>query len=152
MGIAGGGFWAVGLSGSGVNATNQIVMSIKAFIDGDGQTVSWHPLVSMIAEDQSAIRAIAGAVSLAASFAGDAAVALSIGVSLAKNQISNQVEAAIKNADQEVRTTTGSVNLKATENAEDIGISAAASAAAAVAGIAGVIAQWCRGLQQPMSS
>ncbi len=118
--IAASGSGAVGLGGSGVSAINKIGASVKAYLDGDGAVGIVAPSISLNAEDMSTIKAIAGAVSLAAAFAGDVGVALSISVTLAKNEINNQVEASIKNANNQVRSTVGGIKVKATES-EDIG-------------------------------
>ncbi len=132
--IAASGSGAVGLGGSGVSAINKIGASIKAYLDGDGAIGIVAPSISLNAEDMSTIKAIAGAVTLAAAFAGDVGVAFSITVTLAKNEINNQVEASIKKANDQVRSTVGGVKAKATESAKISAISAAASASAAIAG------------------
>ena len=74
---------AVGLSGSGVNAKNKIGATVQAYIEGDGATGISADRVTLTARDTSNIKADAGAVSLAASFAGVGSVSFSIGVALA---------------------------------------------------------------------
>ncbi|MBF0461944.1 MAG: hypothetical protein HQL87_11150, partial [Magnetococcales bacterium] len=64
------------------------------------------------ADDASSIRAIAGAASIAASLGGTAGVSFSIGIALAHNEITNQVDAYIAHADQVV-TQTGDVPITA---------------------------------------
>ena len=57
------------------------------------------------ATDTSSISAIAGAASVAFALGTTAGVSISIGVALARNQIENQIEAFIKNANNTVTTT-----------------------------------------------
>ena len=136
--IAGGGVAGVGASGAGASTKNTIATNIKAYIDGDGATGIRVGSVGLYAQDTSSITADTGAASLAASFAGTAGVSLSIGVALAQNTIANVVDVAIKNADNGVTTTSGSVTLNATENTTIKALSVAASAAVGVAGAAGI--------------
>ena len=67
----------------------------------------------MVADDSSSINAVAGAGSLAASFGEKVGVAASIGLSLAFNDIGNDVDASIRNADEGVTTTAGGVTVSA---------------------------------------
>ena len=136
--IAGGGAAGVGASGAGASTKNTIATNIKAYIDGDGATGIRVGSASLSAQDTSSITADTGAASLAASFAGAVGVSLSIGVALAQNTIANVVDVAIKNADNGITTTSGSVTLNATENATIKALSVAASAAVGVAGAAGI--------------
>jgi len=136
--IAAAGTTGVGLSGSGASAENKVATYVKAFIDGDGTSGIAADSVALTARDISIIDSEAGAASLAASFAGTAAVSLSIGVSLANNEISNEVEACIKNADSGVTTRIGGVSLTAAEAAVIASTSEAVSASAAIAGTAGI--------------
>ena len=127
--ISGGGTAGVGLSGSGADAKNKISTQVKAFIEGDGTTGIVAENITLTAFDLSGIKADVGAGSLAASFAGTAAVSLSIGVALAENAIMNQVEAYIANADS-VTATDGSITVQALEGATVNALSVAASLAA----------------------
>jgi len=127
--VSGGGTAGVGLSGSGADAENKISTQVKAFIDGDGATGIVADSISLTALDLSSIKADVGAGSLAASVAGTAAVSLSIGVALAENTITNQVEVYIANADS-VTATDGSITLQALEGATVDALSVAASLAA----------------------
>jgi hypothetical protein len=81
--------------------------------------------VTLTADDTSDIDATVAAVSLAAAF-GVVGVAISIGVSLAENTITNQVEAYIINADN-VTARNGSIILGAVEDASISADSVAAS-------------------------
>ncbi|MBE9183045.1 hypothetical protein IQ268_31410, partial [Oculatella sp. LEGE 06141] len=136
--IAGGGVAGVGVSGAGASTENKVASLVKAFINGDGASGIQAATVSLSANDTSSITTEAGAASLAASFAGVAAVSLSIGVSLARNTISNEVEAFVRNADNGITARSGSISVTANESATVSAISQAASAAAAVAGKAGI--------------
>ncbi len=128
--ISGGGTAGVGLAGSGADAENRISTLVKAFIDGDGAQGIFADNVTLTARDTSNITADVGAGSLAASFAGTAAVSISIGVALAENTIQNDVEAYIANADDSVTARDGSVTLLAVESATVDALSVAASLAA----------------------
>ena len=130
--IAGGKITGVALSGAGVNAQNKIGTLVEASIGGDTLSTVTADSVSLSADDLSDISAIAGAAAITASFAGTNAGAASIGVSLAENEISTQVEASIVNAD--VESLTGDVTLSATEDASIEVISAAAAISVAGAG------------------
>src|SRR5258706_9508030 len=110
--IGGGGGVGIGASGSGVETTNRIASHVKAFIDGDGANGIHAGQISVTALDSSSISADAGAASVAASFGGGAGVSLSVGVALAYNEIANQVEAYVLDADQ-VEATAGAVTLSA---------------------------------------
>lgn len=105
-----GGSTGIGLSGAGVNAENEIYTDVQASITGDGTAGITAGSIALDAHDASSIRTIAGAASLAATFAGGTSVAVSIGVALAKNTIDNDVAAFILNAD-DVTTTIGDVTL-----------------------------------------
>ncbi|MFL5755287.1 MAG: hypothetical protein ACJ77N_03225, partial [Chloroflexota bacterium] len=103
--IAVGGNVGVGIAGSGVWAENVIRAHVKALVDGDGANGISATSILVRALDTSKITALAGAASVALAFAGEgAAIAVSIGVSLARNTIANQVEAAILNADGPAHT------------------------------------------------
>ena len=137
--IAAGGSAGIGVAGSGVFAENIIRAHMKAVIDGDGPSGISARAITVSADDRSRITSLAGAVSVAAAFAGGAAVAVAVGVSLARNVIDNEVEAAILNAgDAANPVTADSVEVTASEVASIHGISFAASVAigAGVVGIA----------------
>ena len=127
----------VGASGSGVSVDNKIRIDVRAYVDGDSATgvvatgIS-ASAITLRATDASSIAATAVAVSIAGAFATGVGVAVSIGVSLAHNEISNQVEAYLKNATHSVSTGTGPISISASQTAGIRGVSAAASLAVAV--------------------
>jgi hypothetical protein len=86
-------------------------MDIASFIDTSTQ-ISANEL-SIIADDRSSIQAIVGAASVAASFGGTAGVAVSIGVSIAFNQIDTDTNAYI-NAVETLDIGTGGIHITAT--------------------------------------
>jgi hypothetical protein len=134
-----GGAAGIGASGSGVWGENRIDVDVKSFIDGKtGRDDIQVDALTITAEDSSLINAFAGAASLAGSFGGAAGISVAIGVSLAKNTISNEVDAYIANADALTADTTGGITIRATENATIDAISAAASLAAGFGGAAGI--------------
>ena len=135
--ISGGGIAGVGVSGAGVGALNRIAAKVQSFIDGDGATGITANSIALKAQDTSAIDAFAGAASLAASFAGTAAVSLSIGAAVADNIITNDISAYIDNADTGVTARTGEVRVEAFENASVDATAIAASLSVAI-GLVGV--------------
>ncbi|MHA2248433.1 MAG: beta strand repeat-containing protein, partial [Candidatus Hodarchaeales archaeon] len=99
--VAVGASGSVGLAGSGagVSAENKITAHVKSFINGDGADGITADLIYFKAEDKSTIKVDAAGASLAVGAGVEAGGALSIGVSLARNYISNEVEAFIEDAD-----------------------------------------------------
>ena len=91
VGIGGGSSAGVAVSGAGVYAENKIKTDVAAFIDGDGDNQATDGItagsVQVVAVDSSSINAVAGAGAVAASFAGTAGIAASIGLSLSFNEI-----------------------------------------------------------------
>ena len=128
----------VGVSGSGVYVENEIADTVLAYDDGGTSTAGIiAPSISVSASDTSKITATAAAASLAASF-GNTGVSISIGLSLATNQINDDVEAYIANAVTPVApasigvtTTSGGISLLSNENETINATSAAASLAVA---------------------
>jgi len=111
-----GGAGGVGLSGAGVDARNKIATDVQAYIDGgDAAEIKAHS-VKLSAHDTSAITADVAGASLAGAFGGAGGIAASVGVSLARNVIGNQVQAYILDA-SDVTTTGGDIVLEAKENA-----------------------------------
>ena len=133
----GGGLGALGLAGSGVFVENRIQVVVQSAIDGDGPSGISAATVSLDASDASTVTAFAGAVALAAAFGGVGA-ALSIGVSLARNDISNDVEASISNTFHGVVARVGAITLDARELATINAVTAAAALAASGGFFAGV--------------
>ncbi len=143
LAIAGG---AVGVSGAGAGAStqNRIRTLVKAYIDGDDPTSpDADPAdegivagsITLSATDTSTIVANTQSATLAASF-GIFAGAIAVGVSLAKNEISNEVDAFVDNADQLEATGTTGISITATDAATITSRAAAASAAATIGGLA----------------
>ena len=133
----------IAATGSGVYTQNRIAVTVRAAIDGDNSpgiaaTGISADQITLTATDTSTITAYAGAVSLAGAFAGVGAVAFSIGVSIAQNEIGSRVEAYIANAATFAKATVGGISITASEDATINALSAAASAALAIAGIAGI--------------
>jgi hypothetical protein len=90
--------------------------------------------ITLTANDGSTITTDVGAASVAGSVGGAAAVSASIGIALACNEISNQVETFIVNADTGVTSREGGIWLSASETATIDATSVAASLAAAFSG------------------
>ncbi|MGH3580599.1 MAG: hypothetical protein ACRDUB_03375, partial [Mycobacterium sp.] len=103
----------VAAAGAGVYAENKIRSTIKADIDGDGTAGISAASVEVKAADASSIDAVAGAVALALGFGGTAGVAVSIGLSLGFNEVDNDVQAFIINANNGVTTFSGGVTISA---------------------------------------
>ncbi|MEL7303266.1 MAG: hypothetical protein AAGJ53_06195, partial [Pseudomonadota bacterium] len=127
---------ALSAAGSGVSTTNRIATNVGATIDGDGTGANAGikaANITLNADDISEIRAIAGAVSIAAAIVpgGNAGLSLSIGASLARNVTLNTVEAAIVGADDGV-TAIGQIVVDADEEAIVKARSVAVSVAATV--------------------
>ena len=128
-------------AGSGVVAVNRIATSVGATISGDGAGAIAGVRaadISLIAKDDSKIFSKAGAAAVAIAASGNVGGALSIGASIARNAISNQVEAAIISADDGVIATKGKILLDADETATITSNSVAASVAVGAGGTAGV--------------
>jgi hypothetical protein len=107
--------------GAGATAENKIATLVQAYIDGDSHAGSAVPgisadRISLTALDSALITSDVAAVSLGGSL-GLVSGAISVGVSLSRNHISNEVEAYIANADDGVVTTGGAIELRATEDA-----------------------------------
>lgn len=132
--VSGGGSAGIGLSGAGVSVDNEVGVDIKSYINGDGGTGITVGNLLLTATDKSTVTALAGAASLAASFAGSVGVSASVGVSLAKNSISDDVEAYVANTPVGLTTTAGGVDVEATTKASINASSFAASVAVGAAG------------------
>jgi len=131
----------VSLAGAGASSINTVGMNVRAFIDGDGTSGVRAASIGLTALDTSSIEVTTLAASIAASVAGVGAVALSVGVGLARNTISNDVQAYVINADTGVTTTSstsGNITLTATEKASIRSQATAASMAASFGGVAGI--------------
>src|SRR5262249_23536253 len=105
---------AAALSGAGAAADNRIATYVHAGIDGDGSAGLIADSGTIPAHDTPQIRADVVGASIAAAFATDGvAAALSVGVAIADNQISDDVAAYVKNAAHHVTARTGDVVLDA---------------------------------------
>src|SRR5262249_36387550 len=112
IGIGGEGGGA--FSGAGARADNPGATPVQSYIHRAGGTGSAPDRVSLRAGDTPRIRADVVGASLAAGIGpGTAGVSLSIGVSLADNQITDDVAAYIKNANDHVTARAGDVKLQA---------------------------------------
>ncbi|MBC8509085.1 MAG: tandem-95 repeat protein, partial [Chloroflexi bacterium] len=133
--IAGAGGVGVGGSGAGVNSGNKITTEVRAYIQGSGASGIEVGSAKLTAQDTSTITATTNSAAVAGSFAGTGAVAASVSVAIASNEISNIIEAYIKDA-ASVVATEGSIELNALENATiDAGAVAASLSAAFSAGL-----------------
>ena len=131
-----GGSTGIAASGSGVGAYNRIQMDITAEIDGDQSLGISADHVTVQATDGSTVTVLAGAASLAASV-GATGVSLSIGAAVARNHVDNQVVAAVRNVQKEVRARVSDIEVIALEQAS-ISVAAVAASAAAAFGATGV--------------
>jgi len=142
--ISAGGKTGIGLAGSGADVENRVATDVEAYIANvpnvqvvGGPTGTYESTtgsisaakISLTATDTSSITAQAVGVSVAGTVGGKNAGALSIGVSLAHNDIRNHVAAFMLDAN----ANGAAVTLSATENATIVG----ASLAAAIAGNGG---------------
>ena len=116
------------INGAGVGSVNKISTGVKAFITNTSTTQTQN--VDVEAADESTITADATGAAIAASFVRDSTGTLSIGVSIANNEINNNVEAYI----DKVTTfnITGNLDITATESATIKSVAVAASLAAGV--------------------
>ena len=135
--LSGGGEAGIGVSGAGVGVTNQSQVDISAYIDGGNTASIAAGSVKVAASDSSTISAIAGAAAIAAGFGGEAGVAVSIGLSIATNQITDPVTAYINDVPL-LTTAGGAVTVTATESAAISATSVAAAVSLAIGGAAGV--------------
>ena len=112
--IGGGGSTGVAVSGAGVYTENRIATDVRAGIDGDGGLGIVADGITIAADDQTVIRSIAGAASIAAGIGGSTGVAVSIGLAIAINLVSNQSLAFIKDASGGVDVSGGDLSITAT--------------------------------------
>ena len=93
--ISGGGTTGVAVAGAGVFVENLITLGITADISGTGSQTITAGRVAVDAYDQAQISAVDGAAAVSASFAGEGAVSVAIGLSIAQNTINDPVSAYI---------------------------------------------------------
>ena len=130
----------IGASGAGSIATNTIIVDVEASITGDGDPAyAIHGIsaasVTLKASDTSKIKALAIGASIAAGFAGIAGIAVSVAVTLARNEIDNRVTASISGVSSGVRSV-GDVTLTADGTAAIESLAVAASVALSGATVA----------------
>ena len=104
-----------GLAGAGVWSQNRVATDVKAYILGNSTTDISAASISITATDSSGIRSIAGAAAIAASIGG-AAGAISIGLSIAFNEVSDDVAAFIKDVGSKVEATSGNIVISASSS------------------------------------
>ena len=105
-------------SGAGVSAENRLATEVRSFIDGDGANGIAADYIVLTADDMSSITVDAVGASLAIGAGGTGGAALSVGVALAMNHISNVTEASISNADNV--TTNGGQDFTTASGDQDI--------------------------------
>jgi hypothetical protein len=112
--VAASGQSGVSVSVAGVYTGNTIQTDVRAFIDGSGSgAMSIHAgSLSLYASDGSSIVTTAGAASVAASLAGEKGVAITIGLAIAVNEITNNVDASVDYCDF-LTTTVGGITATA---------------------------------------
>ena len=133
-----GGTAGVGVAGSGAIAENKVGVDVEAYIDGATGSGILADRITLTARDQSKIDAITAAASLSVALGGTAGVAVSVGVSTARNVISSDVASYIKDVGSKVQSTIGNIALLADSQSRIQSVSAAASIAAGFGGVAGV--------------
>ena len=140
---------ALGLSGAGAQAINDVGMDVQAYIDNTnlpdltGSTdsskiqIDVRGNLTLNAFDVSAITVVVGAGSIAASFAATGpSVSIAIGVALAENTIQNDVKAYLSDVDGV--DVSGSIAIDALESANITSTTVAAAVAVSVASTFGV--------------
>jgi hypothetical protein len=158
--IAAGRNVGIAAAGSGVDVENKISMSVKAFVEYasgvqkvGAATGVFEPFdgtvmardVTLLARDTSRITATAVGAALAGAYGDKGGVSIAIGVSLARNDIRNEIEAFVRNADQDSLlamdygiTFSGSFSAVVIEDATITATAVAASLAAGFSKEAGV--------------
>ena len=131
-----GGTVGIGAAGAGVGAQNTVAETVNAYISGTGGSSISAASATLRATDSESIMIVTGAASIAGGFGGGGG-ALTIGVAIAINQITDDVEAYISGVPS-LSTNPGGVSLTATDSATISATSAAASLGAAIGGTAGI--------------
>ncbi|MGB0964662.1 MAG: LEPR-XLL domain-containing protein, partial [Litorivicinus sp.] len=138
--IAGGGKVGVGVAGSFAFTLNTVQVATRAFVDGDADSSADSAFtiaandIDVTASDLSVLSTTTASASVAASFAGLAAVSVSFGGAVSRNVIHNTVEAYIADMASVTVASGGQLDVTATQTAVAITEAWAASAALAVAG------------------
>ncbi len=122
-------------SGSGSVAENAIATQIHAGLSGSVGALQPPSGLMVDAADDSRITANVSAASLAAAVSGGTGVALSVGVSLARNMIGTSLESVVSDSDLEVA---GDITISARSEAVINARASAASVAAALSAGTGI--------------
>jgi hypothetical protein len=123
--VAAGGL-AVAVSGAGASTKNRVANRVRAYVKDATGTGIRVGSGSLQAYDTTTIQANVEAASIAGAV-GVIGVSAAIGVAIADNHISNEVEAFVSSSTLE--TTSGDLTIEAVENASISGLSIAAAAA-----------------------
>jgi hypothetical protein len=110
VGIAASGQTGVSVAAAGVYSENNILVDVAASVR-DASGVAADSIV-VNADNAASINAVAGAASLGASLAGSNSVAVTIGLSLAFNQIGGDTDARVEGVDQ-VSARSGDLRIRA---------------------------------------
>ena len=119
--------YGAALSGAGSDALNKISVTVKAYINGDEEKGINAASISLRATDTSSITANTVGAAVSAALSGSASGSIAIGISLAKNEIANIIEASVQNADAVVSA--GNIDIRAINQASIRSVSVAASLA-----------------------
>ncbi|WBA80116.1 hypothetical protein [Endozoicomonas sp. GU-1] len=129
-----------GLSGVGADAKNTVKVDIESAVkaNADGHTLLADKLTIDAKDDSDILSTVVGAT-IAGAYSGTSSTGtLSIGVSLAKNEVNTNTKAIIDNVDAGSSSRkTGSVSLSASSNAEIIATSVSASLSASYSSASG---------------
>ena len=128
-------FFSVALTGAGANATNNINNYVHAYIT-DSTAVNATSGITVHAESASTISSVVGAIAVAAAVGGGGGVAGAIGVSLARNTITNEVLAYATGTS--LTSTTGNIILFA-RAADRVDVVAYAGSVAIAGGAQGAL-------------
>ena len=132
--VAGGGTTGGAAAGAGVHAQNKIGALVEASLGGETLATVTAASILLTASDRADISSVAGAAVVTATLAGTGeGASVAHAVSLAENVISNEVEAAIRNADY-LLTRVGDITLTASETASISALTAAGVAAVTAVG------------------
>ena len=124
VGVAGGSGLSATLSGAGAGTENDINSTISATING-GNVTSNNGNVDVKASDNATINSLTIGASLAVAAGSGQGGAITVGVSIAFNEINNQVTASLSNTT--VTATGGNVDVQASDSATIDAMSVAAS-------------------------
>ena len=135
--LSGGGESAVGVSGAGAFSFNEVAVAVSATIDGGSTDSITSNGVTVAAADTSTIEATVLAGSVAGGFGGEDSTDVAIGVSFARNSITDPVTASISDVPS-LLTNGGAVSVTAQEGGTIDAVSAAVALSVAVGGESGI--------------